>query len=234
MKRLVVVVGVCVFVATGVFGAAPAWSIASNDDAELAEAGLLTQADFPAGWTATERPADDGEVEKVAKTIPSCNDYRALRTTTKRQAQAKSPQFELGASQIDNTVTVFPTTAAATAALKVFAKPSVLTCVNKLFTKVFTASIAADPATRKQVDSIDVDIDRASVVPVGDATTAYEGTVTITLKDGTTQTLGVGTAAARTGRGVDTFSYTVDSSDVLPLLQPLVEASVARLTAALA
>ncbi len=74
----------------------------------------------------------------------------------------------------------------------------------------------------------------ADVATIADATTAYEGTVTVSMKDGTSQTIGIGNAAVRTGRGVDVFSYVVDTTTALQVLPSAVDASVARLTAALA
>jgi hypothetical protein len=237
MKRRLVWFGAGALVAAGVLGplgTAPA--VASKaSDTQIAEAGVLVQSDFPAGWTATPRDTStDAATEKIAKKIPACSDYLALRTATKGEAKAKSEEFSLLNSQVDNTVTVFPTNAGAIAAMKVFARPSVVKCINTLFTKVFTASLESNATTRNQIESIKVKVTPASVEPIADGTTAYEGTVTITTKDGTTQTIGVGNAAVRTGRAIDAFSYVVDTTTVLQLLPSVVDTSVTRLTAALA
>ena len=222
MKRRRVWFGAGALVAAGVLGslgAAPA--VASKaSDTQIAEAGLLVQSDFPAGWTSTPRDtSSDASIEKTAKKIPVCAEYLALRVANDRQANVQSPAFELGQSQIDNTVTVFPTVAGAAAAMKTFSRPSIVKCISALFTKV------AAPATVK--------VSRADIEPIADGTTAYEGTVTVT-EGGEKTTLGVGVAAVRTDRGVAVYSYTVSSTTVLQLLPSLVDASVARLTAALA
>ena len=204
-------------------------------DEEIADAGLLTAADFPAGWT--ELPpdtSDDGEIEQAARSIPSCKRYLTLRTTAKKQPRGESPEFELGESQVDNSVTVFSSTSSANAAMKLFSHPSVLQCINQLFSDVFEEQLAADPETRDVVTGVDVDIEKANVEQVGDSTRAYEGTVVLSANDGSSATIGLGTAAVRTGRAVAVYSYVVDAPEVVQLLPGLVDVSIARLDAALA
>lgn len=239
MNRCTASLGAFALVITGAVGALTAVatpaSASKATDLQAANAGLLETADFPQGWTSTPRDAStDADTEKLAKTIPACAEYRALRATTDKETHAKSPEFSLGNSQIDNTVTVFATEKGATAAMKVFDRPSVVKCINLLFTKVFTTSLKSDPKTASQISSIKVKVTPANVETIADATTAYEGTVNITLKDDTTESIGVGIAAVQTGRGIDLFSYVVDTTTVLQLLPTLVDDSVERLTDALA
>jgi hypothetical protein len=238
MKRFWVGLGagaIAVLLTCGLDGVVLAAAASSAGDRRIAEEGVLTEADFPRGWTSSPRDSsNDSQTEKTAKTIPACKGYLALRAAAKKQPNATSPEFELGDSEIDNTVSVFPTTRSATKATKAFDAPAVPSCINSLFTKVFTEALADDPATSGQIDDIDVDIERAPVAEVADSTTAYEGTVRISARDGSSQTIGVGVAAVRVGRGVTLFSYVVDASGVVELLPSLVDASVARLTVALA
>ena len=217
-----------------VLGAAGAGGATRAADTQIAEAGLLTASDFPAGWTETPRDSsDDGEIDQVAKKVGSCKRYLTLRATGKKQPRGESAEFELGGSQVDNSVAVFASTASANSAMKLFAHPTVLTCINLLFTQVFTSVLADDPTTRDAVTDVTVNVEKADVGQVADSARAYEGTVVLTLQDGSEQTIGLGTAAVRTGRAVALYSYVVDTAEVVQLLPGLVDSSIARLSAAL-
>ena len=221
MRRSSVWFGACALVVgmAAMIGAVPA-SASKASDTQLAQTGLLVQSDFPTGWTSAPRDtSSDAATEKTAKKIPSCAAYLGLRAASDREANAKSLEFTLGNSQVHDTVTVYPTVAGATAALKVFSRASVLKCINALFAKV------APTATVK--------VSRSSITPIADGTTAYEGTVTVD-ENGAKVTSGVGVAAVRTGRGVLVYSYTVDTTNALQLLPTLVDETSARLTATLA
>ena len=67
----------------------------------------------------------------------------------------------------------------------------------------------------------------------GDDTVAYEGSATVTFKDGTTLQIGLGNTAVRVGRAVSDYSYTLFDQAAVDALSPAVETSIARLQAAL-
>jgi hypothetical protein len=225
--------GVMTAVAVGT--AAGGGAATGADDEQIAEAGVLVASDFPAGWTSSPSDSSNGdEVEEVAAGIPSCKRYLSLRATGKKQARAESDSFEAGDSQIENSVAVFSSQASANAAMKLVRHSTMRPCVQELFTQVYEDALASDPRTRDAVTDIAVDIEASDLQDVGDATRTYEGAVVITLNDGSTQTVGVGLAAVRSGRAISLYTYVVDSEEVLQLLPTLVDESIARLGTALA
>lgn len=206
-----------------------------SDDLGIAEAGLLTGGDFPAGWTATPPDAsDDRDIERAARRIASCKRYLTLRATGQKQPRAESPDFSFESSRIDNSVAVFASTRAANAAMKVFEHPTVLRCIDRLFADVLEAQLAADPATRDTITDVELDLDTTELDDLGDRAQAYEGTVTLSAVDGSQATVGVGIAAVRVGRAIALYNYFVDTAEVLQLLPGLVDTSVARLETAVA
>jgi hypothetical protein len=231
--RVAAVVGLCgMFVATAATGALGASRAA---DVAIAEAGLLTAADFPAGWTASPpEDDDDEEMETAARRISSCKRYLALRASGRKQPRAESPDFELDQSRVDNSVAVFGSSSAANSAMKLFEHPSVVRCVNTLFDEVLNTRISDDPDTRDVITGVEVDIRPAELGDLGDRSHAYEGTVVLRAVDGSDATAGLGVAAVRVGRAVALYSYFVDDPEVTQLLPVVVDSSLARLDAALA
>ncbi len=65
-------------------------------------------------------------------------------------------------------------------------------------------------------------------VHIGDQAIVYQGTVNVGLKDGTTQTVGLGVLTVRVGATLAGYSYTSDV-DISAALQPAIVASVTRL-----
>jgi hypothetical protein len=219
-----------------VAGAATAAGAASRaDDEQIAEAGVLVSTDFPAGWTSTPRDSSNDErVEEVAGKIPSCKRYLKLRATGRKQPRAESDSFELGDSDLQNTVAVFPSTSSANAAMKVVRHASIPKCMSELYTTLLETEIASDPETRDVITEVAVNIEPARISPVGDAAHLYDGTVVLTANEGTEVTFGIGLVAVRADRAVSLFSYQVDSSAVAELVGGLVAKSVGRLDTALA
>jgi hypothetical protein len=219
-----------------VVGTAAAGGAATRaDDEQIAEAGVLVATDFPAGWTSS--PSDssrDEEVEEVAAGIPSCKRYLSLRATGKKQARAESDSFELGDSDLENTVAVFTSTASANAAMKLVRHASIPKCMSELYTTLLETEIAQDPETRDVITGVSVDIDPATIGPVGDAAHLYDGTLSLSANDGSEVTFGIGLVAVRAGRAISLFSYQVDSAAVAELVGSLVAETVERLDTALA
>ena len=65
-------------------------------------------------------------------------------------------------------------------------------------------------------------------VRIGDEAVAYQGTVDVGFKDGTTLTIGLGIVSARVGDAVVGYSWTSDT-DISATLQPAIVKSVSRL-----
>jgi hypothetical protein len=83
------------------------------------------------------------------------------------------------------------------------------------------------------VKGVKVTIEQQPITGLGDDSVIYEGNALVTLKDGTTQQLGLGNAAVQVGRAVSDFTYTTTDADLTEILQPAIESSVARLQTAL-
>jgi hypothetical protein len=220
-------VGAALSVLAGGAGAA-----SKAGDTKIAKAGVFVLNDFPAGFKAKARDtSSDKATAKIAKTIPECGPYRALQKLTDAQPQAKSQEFEDSSRQISNEVDVFASAPAATKALALFADPKGEACFDKLFSKVVTAQLAK---SKTKITSVDVSITRQNVDAGGDESVVYEGSATVTLPNGSQQQFGIGNAAVRVGRAIDDFSYFTSSASLTDILQPLIDASLGRLDAALA
>ncbi|MFI5048097.1 MAG: hypothetical protein ACHQIG_13605 [Acidimicrobiia bacterium] len=229
-----VLVGALVSAVVVVGLAGPAGARSASGDRKIAKAGVLLSSDFPAGFAGKPSTAEsDAAVAKLAKGIPACAQYTALKKATDQQPQAKSLEYEDSTRQVSNEVDVFPSAAAAGGALALYAKKSVPTCLDRLFTKLLTQTYAKDPQTKGKIAGIKVTITPQAVSGLGDNSVVYEGNAQITGKDGTTQQIGLGNAAVLAGRAVSDFTYVTTGAGLNEVLQPAVVASVARLRDAL-
>ena len=206
--------------------AAPAGAATRSGDKQIAEAGTFVVTDFPAGFVSSRAtPSSSAENIKLAKGVPGCAPYIALQKLTDVQPQATSLDFKDDSRTVSNEVDVFKTERAAAAALALYAKPSTVSCLQKLFKKQF----AKDP----KVESVSITLDRQDIAGLGDDSVVYEGNVVLTATDGSTAKIGVGNAAVRVGRAVDDVTYLTTSADLTEILTPAIDASVARLQDAL-
>jgi hypothetical protein len=208
--------------------AAPGASAASSGnggDKAIATTGLIVAADLPATYTQSARDtSSDAKTSKTAAKLSACKKLVAFMAATTKSAEAKSDEFNQGQTQIDNTVTVFPTAAKAKAAVDAYANTGVPACFAQLLGKV--AQQAGGKATS--------DIKRVSDVTAGDQAIAYEGPVQITESDGSSSTLGFGNLVIRVGRGVAVYSYNHDANvSIQTDLTNAVESSGGRLKSAL-
>jgi hypothetical protein len=200
-------------------------------DVKIAKAGVLVIGDFPSGFKASKPDtSSDAAVGKLAKTIPTCRDYAALKKLTDAQTKAKSQDFKDDSRDVSNEVDVFASAGSAHAALALAGKDGVETCLNQLFEKLLTKKSVDDP--KSGISAVKVHITRQSVDAGGDESVVYEGSITLTAKDGDHQ-IGVGFAAIRTGRVVDAMTYQTTGAELTDLLQPLIDACLGRIDAAL-
>ena len=126
-----------------------------------------------------------------------------------------------------NAVSVFPSTEKAVAAMATFADPRVPKCFDQLFNAVFRAQLTKTKSLAKQLVSVRTHIGLVTGVRIGDQAIVYQGPVNVALKNGTTQTIGLGVISVRVGATLAGYSYTSDV-DISGALQPAIVASVAH------
>ena len=199
----VLVVCVGAVVAIGVLApAVGAASTGSATDKEIAKAGVLVAGDLPATYAESPRDmSSDKETDKLAAKIRACKKLVAFMKAVDKYPEAKSDDFDQGQTQIDNTVTVFPTAAKAKAAVDAYSATGLPKCFGQLVGKLAQQAGGTAQAEIKKVQD----------VTAGDQAVAYEGPVTITESDGSTSTLAFGNLVIRVGRGVAVYSYNHDA-----------------------
>ena len=111
---------------------------------------------------------------------------------------------------------MFPTDQAASAALVLYAKSSMVGCLENLFEK----QIRQDPELQRIARRRRRDLDRQDIAGLGDESVVYEGSIVLTGTDGSTQQLGIGSAAVRVGRTVDVVTYSTDRRPRSPTSSP--------------
>jgi hypothetical protein len=215
----------------GVTGASAA-AAASASDAQLGRAGVLVASDFPAGWTESKRAkSSDTALDAAAAKIASCKPFVAFSKANRKYRRAQSANFDLASSTVTNAVSVYPSAAKAAAVITTFTDERMPACLEKLFDASYQAQLKQNPKTAKTVTSVHTSIAGVPDVHIGDQSIAYQGTVDIGLTDGTTQTVGLGFAAARVGQALAGYSWTSDA-DISAALQPAIVKSAGRLQAA--
>jgi hypothetical protein len=215
-----------------VAGASGASGASTASDQELARAGVLRLADFPSGWTESRRGStDDAAVDAQAAKISSCHHFAAFIKANKQNPRATSPNFDQAHSNVTNAVSVFPSTEKAVAAMATFGDARAPKCFEQLFTAVFRTQLTKTKSLARQLASVRTHIGLVTGVHIGDQAIVYQGVVNVALKDGTTQTVGLGVISVRVGATLAGYSYTSDV-DISRALQPAIVASVARLQSA--
>jgi hypothetical protein len=217
------------FVVVAVPSAAGAAS--KSADAVLAQSGIFVSSDLPAGFAA-EASSDKSHAEnlRLAKGVDGCGPYATLQKSVMAVPQAKSPRFADETRSIGNEVDVFPTNRAATGALALYSKPSVVGCLENLFEK----QVRQDPTLRGSLDDVVVTLDRQDIAGLGDDSVVYEGSIALTGTDGSTNEIGIGSAVVRVGRAIDAVTYSTTGASLTDVLSPAIDASVSRLRSALA
>jgi hypothetical protein len=213
---------------------AGAASAATSGPAQVARAGVLRRSDFPAGWKQNPRPSStDDELDQLAAKIAGCKPFLAFSQANKKNPRAKSPDFDLQQAHVNNSVSVFPSAAKATAAMRTFNDARLPDCLKQLFSAEFRSQLAKNKQVAKQLKSVKVAIGRLDGLQIGNEAAAYEGTVDVGLKDGTVTTIGLAVIAVRVDDAIAGYSYTADT-DISTALQPAIVLSVSRLQSATA
>jgi hypothetical protein len=223
------VLAVAVGLATAAL-AIPAAAATRTADVQIAKTAVFVLADFPDGFS-TEPASDSTNADNIrlAKGVGGCAPYVALQKATAALPQARSLRFVDESRTVSNEVGVFKTARAASDALALFAKPSIVGCLKKLFEK----QLRQDPALRGKLDTVEVSLERQDIAGLGDDSVVYEGKIVLAGTDGSTEEVGVGNAAVRVGRAVDVVTYTTEGADLTEILTPAIDASVGRLRTAL-
>jgi hypothetical protein len=104
-----------------------------------------------------------------------------------------------------------------------------------VFSTAIKTQLAKDPTARKTIRGIDVTLQPVDVGNTGVPTVAYEGTLTIKLKDGTSQDLDVGLVAVQIDRVILTYSIQAptDSTTIQSAIATALTNTVTRTTNAL-
>jgi len=210
--------------------ATPAAAARNGDDLEIAKVGALTLTDLPAGFTTKPDPGTSkADNIRVAKGISGCGPYVALQKTLLDLPSARSASLVDQTRKVGNEVDVFKSDRAASAALALYAKPSLVGCLEKVFEK----GIRQEASRSGPIDDVVVTLERQDIAGLGDESVVYEGRVVITGADGSSARLGIGNAAVRVGRTVDAVTFSTSGADLADILTPAIDASVGRLRTAL-
>jgi hypothetical protein len=202
---------------------------ATADDQQRAKVGVLRLTDFPTGWKQSARGAgSDAKVDAAAAKIKRCTTFVEFAARNKKNPRAESPNFDLGQANVTNTVSVYPTVTRAEGAIGLFRDAKLPRCLEQLFDAVTRAELQKDKSVRKQLKSVTTDVGRVTGIRIGDDAVVYQGTVVVGLKNGTSQTFGLGFVTVRVGTALAGFAYTADQ-DISAALQPAIVASVTRL-----
>jgi hypothetical protein len=213
-------------IALGALFAPVAGAATPNGDVSLAKAGIFVAADLPTGFQSSPASSQShADNIKLARGVAGCGPYVTLQKTVAPLPQAKSPRFADTDRTIGNEVDVFASERAASAALSLYAKSSMASCLEHLFEK----QAEQDPDLRNSLDHVDVSLEREDFAGLGNDSVGYDGTVVLTGTDGSTKRIGVGSVVVRVGRAVDVVTYSTTGVDLTGVLTPAIDASVARL-----
>jgi hypothetical protein len=228
LRALVIV---CALATLTAFVATAAGAASQSTDTAIARAGSFVASDFPDGFEpAPSSEKSHADTIRLAKGVDGCAPYVTLQKTLLSLPQVKSSRFDDGSRSIGNEIDVFGSERAARTALGLYAKSSVVGCLESLFETQLRQE-AEDPAA---LEDLVVQLDRQDIAGLGDDSIVYEGSVAVTGADGSQSQLGIGIAAVRVGRAVDAVNYSTTGDDLTDVLTPAIDASVARLRLALA
>jgi hypothetical protein len=195
-------------------------------DTAIVNAGLLTINDFPPGWTESPRASSSGDTNlngygKTCMALQKTADAaKKLRT-----ASGKSPNFKQGSfDQVSNDTSTYRTAAGAKAALSVFKRSEIGSCLEKFF---------RDQVNKQAQSGITytASIGRLSVPQAGDDTVGYEIAITVSGK-GLTLHLNLDLQLVLVGRAGLTFQFEGQGTSPMIANQPLVQMVVSRVRAA--
>jgi hypothetical protein len=202
-----------------------------SGDTAIARAGAFVASDFPATFEPSAASSKShADNVRLAKGVDGCAPYVTVQKAVTKLPQVKSQSFADDSRSIGNEVDVFPSDKAASGALALYAKSSVVGCLENLFEK----QARQDPDLRDSLDDVVVNLERQDIAGLGDDSIVYEGTIELTGTDGSSTQVGIGSAAVRVGRAADIVTYQTTGGSLTDVLTPAIDASVSRLRSALA
>lgn len=234
MTRRAVMAGVAIFALVAVLGS-PTFGVASPAaDKSIAQAGLLTLQDFPAGWA--PQPAGTSNTKlgaKLVSSIAACKPLRPLLGNGKTAVRANSPSdFTDGSVTLSNAVNVYPSVTRALLPFNAFRERSGRICLQALLKQGLEQDLAAQ-GKASEVQGLHVAVQPASPpVTLGDGQTALEATITGTTR-GIPITIYFEYVIVRVGRALTTFTYEDQSEPISDVMPAVILRSVTRLQSAL-
>jgi hypothetical protein len=204
----------------------------SANDQAIARAGVLTLEDFPPGWAPTPSlPSNRSLEQRLIRTIPACKPLRPLigLANTNARAQPHS-DFTDGALTISNAVSVFPDVTRAETSFTAAKTTSLSQCLERAFGQLIHSAATQHGVSLRNVSVI---VEPANPpIHSGDDQGAVSATITATA-NGTPGTGYNEYVFIRVGRAIDSFTYQTDNAPTSDYMLTVVDASVARLQAAL-
>lgn len=219
-------------------------SPSTSVDKKAMRAGLVRASDFPSDWRDTgKRPSSssDKATQRVAKGIAECREFAKQAEISDRQTKVKSNEFENATeaaadpnqvSTSSNDVVAYASAAEAKTAYDAFAGSSTTTCLQRLFDKILQQQMAASATPGQPTPNLETTVERLGVPAAGDATTAYQVVVSISV-GGASQQLGLVVQLVRVERYVVNYTATLYQAAPDQFGENLVARSMGRFEAAL-
>jgi hypothetical protein len=227
-----VAVGVCTMLL--VVSGASASAAPSPRDKGIAQVGVLTLQDVPAGWAPkASSPSDTALVAKLFSTIPVCKTFKPLFVNAKTASRAQSASdFTDGTLTVSNSVSVYPDVVHAAKPFTAAKGSTFSRCFQRLLQTALPVELAKS-GNASSIQKLAVAVAPASPgVTVGDGQAAFAATVTVTAS-GIQVSIYFEDIVVRVGRALDTFSYQQEGSPISDSVPSAINVSVSRLQAAL-
>ena len=217
--------------------AVPAGAAANAGDQTVAQAGILTAADFGSGWA--EKPYSSSENATAdVKKIPVCKKLGRVidivGNTDARSTRAHSPAFSQAGITVDNNVTLLADSAAARKAVAAVASSSMRDCLEQVGKQSIAKLKKSDPATAKLLKSSSVKVASHRVKLDADQTAGIELVVTLKATSGQVAHEILDLSLARVGRALAAYSVAYGPAATAQLPDRALAPSLARLRTAVA
>lgn len=177
-------------------------------DRRIAAVAVVRPTDLP-GWTVAARPPSKGsEIKDAARSIPACATFVA--GLHDGRVAARSKKLTKDGTTVTGDADVYATAADLQAQLDLYRDPTIVDCLQQLFTKALQSTAPAGATVES------VSVSPIAVEDVGDGSYGFRMTAAVT-RDGAPQTILrdiVGVTFGRVG-----VSLTVTSSDAANLAE---------------
>lgn len=223
-------------------------SSSTEPNQEAMRAGLVQASDFPPSWQdagkqeSEEEDEDDAATKRMARNIPECAEFAKQSDIEDKQPSVESHKFENvaeaavnpnQASYGSNDVAAFPSAAEAKTAYDGFAGEATTSCFQQLFDQLLEKESVAGATPGEPTPTFSTTVQRLTVPPAGDATTAY--LVVVTIQSGAAQReLGFVMQLVQVDRYLVDYQATMFQPVPEGFGANLVAGSIGRLEAALA